>query len=736
MARANYLIGNGERLVEPLGPPARRDNKAHPYEVDEARARLAPQLASTIGNFTDEVEFAPDGVQVARFVLHPAYLAKSYHPVGMLRSLGLEVLGSKPGVVRPERHTGSNTPGEPYDTSTLYVAGSRRIFERLGRALTAPGAADRELEPIRRVEAIESVDVASKLKAGADGQTNRFELVLHKPSEELAPSNQAQFVTTASRLGVEVFPEDGFDLDELWFVPARGSLDAITELARYTTLRVARPMPRLVIEPVLREVGLVHVELPLPPASASDDGIRVAILDGGLPEGHPITPWIDRYRKADPSAEDVPEFTSHGLAVASAFLFGPLRDGRAATPPPARVSVFRVLDSSTSDEDQFELYNVLGHIEDVLLSRAFDYVNISLGPSLPIEDDEVHAWTSVIDRLLSDGETLVTVAAGNNGALDVVSGNARIQVPGDAVNVVTVGSTDRSTSDWRRANYSAIGPGRSPGRTKPDLVMFGGSTDQPFNVLAPDGSVRGTGGTSFASPYALRHGVSVRSLLGGDLSPLAIRALLLHTADAGSHGSTEVGWGRPPARAEDIVISEDGVARVIYQGELLPGKYVRARVPVPVGGIDGLVTMRATFCFASPTDPASPDVYTRSALEPIFRRDLTTFAAGAKTPRSDSFFSRPNFVGETERRSDFGSWEPVLRQEKRMKGATLQSPVFDIHYNAREDGAASGRKDAMKYALVISLDAPKHSNLHQDILDAYPDVLVALEPVIGLDVTV
>jgi hypothetical protein len=76
------------------------------------------------------------------------------------------------------------------------------------------------------------------------------------------------------------------------------------------------------------------------------------------------------------------------------------------------------------------------------LSRQYQFINLSLGPDLPIEDTEVHAWTSVIDDLLSDGETLMTVAVGNNGEMDRESGNARIQVPSDCVNALAVGACD------------------------------------------------------------------------------------------------------------------------------------------------------------------------------------------------------------------------------------------------------------------------------------------------------
>ncbi len=87
----------------------------------------------------------------------------------------------------------------------------------------------------------------------------------------------------------------------------------------------------------------------------------------------------------------------HGIGVSSAFLFGPINPAETATRPYSYIDHHRVLDSFIAKEDPFELYRTLGHIEDILLSRQYEFINLSLGPDLAIEDDEVHAWTSLLD---------------------------------------------------------------------------------------------------------------------------------------------------------------------------------------------------------------------------------------------------------------------------------------------------------------------------------------------------
>ena len=69
-----------------------------------------------------------------------------------------------------------------------------------------------------------------------------------------------------------------------------------------------------------------------------------------------------------------------------------------AEPPFANVDHIRVWDVNTG-RDPLELYDVLERIKNTLdSSPKYDFINLSLGPSLPVEDDDVHAWTAVLDE--------------------------------------------------------------------------------------------------------------------------------------------------------------------------------------------------------------------------------------------------------------------------------------------------------------------------------------------------
>ena len=267
--------------------------------------------------------------------------------------------------------------------------------------------------------------------------------------------------------------------------------------------------------------------------------------------------------------------------MTSALLFGPIDPDSHYPVPYSHVDHYRVLDSEPVP-DPHEMFNVFNRIEAILTQYDYEFMNLSIGPDLPIEDNEVHSWTAFLDHHLADGQALITVATGNNGGLDRPSGNARIQVPSDAVNALSVGAASSQGSGWSRASYSPIGPGRTPASVKPDALAFGGTAIEPFLTVSAHNELVESCGTSFAAPLALRTGVGIRALFGDRLGPLALKALIVHTSTQhDQHDHIEHGWGRARTDLEQIVLCGDGVARVVYQGILTPGKYLRAQLPVP-----------------------------------------------------------------------------------------------------------------------------------------------------------
>ncbi|HBJ6090969.1 TPA: peptidase S8 and S53, subtilisin, kexin, sedolisin, partial [Escherichia coli] len=113
-----------------------------------------------------------------------------------------------------------------------------------------------------------------------------------------------------------------------------------------------------------------------------------------------------------------------------------------------------------------------------------------------------------------------------------------------------------------------------------------------------------------------------------------------------------------------------------------------------------------------------------------FRPNDSRIKDGKQNAETKGFFELAKYSTESERRSDMGKWETVLHSSKNMLGSTLKNPVFDIHYNAREAGAsiASHKAEKIKYALIITVKAAKHQDLYNEILRAYNQVLVPIQP--------
>jgi hypothetical protein len=730
--KTNYLIGKAEVLAKITPPPKMKPQSRDLYTVDEVVGRLKPQLNQVTKDLSElSDDLCPRGYAVAKMTLHPSYIAKGHFPKQLLRDMGVRSIGSKAVDVIPDRWARKGDPKNSPSTS-LFLAGKIDNFVDFEKKLSTFTEDSYAVQDLMKIWSFESIPAASKLKQNQSSKPGFFEVGIQLIPGGSSDFIKKSFITHAQSLGFSLKEDLALDISNLWFIPVIGNSDQLIELAEHTFVRVVRPLPLLrSFKPLVRSLpASSKAKLPTAPPVASD--VRVAILDGGLPQSHALSTWLNEYRLADSSAKDYNGGPEHGLGVTSAFLFGPLPHDIEASRPYSYVDHHRILDSEINGEDPLELYRTLTHIEDILISRQYEFLNISLGPDLPIDDDEIHPWTSLLDSYLADGETFLTIAAGNNGENDNTLGLNRIQVPSDSVNAIAVGASDRLDEQWQRAPYSAIGPGRAPGRVKPDLLAFGGSHHQYFHVLNEGAypELVPQQGTSFASPYLLRKAVGVRALFGNRISPLAIKALLVNSASKNKQEKGQIGWGKVIQNVDDLIQSPEGVAKILYQGELYPGKYLRVPVPLPKDGINGKVTIKATCCFSTNVDPQDTSMYTKAGVEISWKPK--------KGGKPDQFFQQVKKATEAELRRDAAKWETVLHEETKKFGSSLDEPAFEIHYMARDSGAdISGTKaEIIKYAFVVTLEAPKHKEIFTDIMDAYSEILSEIEPRVAVDIEV
>ena len=743
--RPRFLLGHGHRLTEDVSVRRKVEEAEPPYSFEMAKDRVAPMVARAVAELRAlPPEACPDDYAVGRITIHPQYTAKSFFPGKLLQAVRVEAIGSRPTTVIPDRvrkGIKERTP-KPRETVELFVSGKRSDLLAWSVGLPYWNEADSGASQLFEVEQFQAAIGPEKvLPIRSDAEELPLEIILHTGGQLGADDILDAFFGYARRIGVKPDMRRRFDVGGLSFFPLRSPRALVQRLSQFSFLRAVRELPTLrPLTPLTRTFRspktIVCEDLPTQPV---DPQLRVAVFDGGLPANSPFGPLATLHNPQGIRAP-VTAFTTHGMQVTSALLFGQIPDDGKLPQPYAHVDHYRVLDQD-SPRDPYELYDVLARIRDVLQSktRRYAFVNISLGPDLPIEDHEVHPWTAVIDSLLTSGETLAAVAVGNKGEEDWDSGNARVQVPSDSVNSLSVGSCTTLDDEWERAGYSCIGWGRSPGRIKPDVVAFGGTEDDPFMVLDETGRrAVPTVGTSFASPLALRQAVGIRAHFGDMLSPLAIKALMIHCAEfQTSLERQHVGWGRVPTSLDEFVVCPDGVVRVVYQDELTPAQWMRARIPLPAAMPDARIEIAATFCIASSTDPQDPSNYTRCGLDITFRpHSQRRPTEGGAHPTSASFFRKSEYDSERSLRENAHKWETVLHAKKSFNTSSLNDPVFDVHYQTRVAGKATNAVGPIKYALIVTAKCKKIKDLYDRVVTRYRTLLEPLRPTVEIPIRV
>ncbi len=523
MARENnFLLGQGERLTEAVQITKGGGIKKPPYSFEDARDHAITWLKESISYYSTLPEEAcPQDQIVAAMMLHPRYVSKSDFPTKLLSQVGLSVVGGRSRLIRPQQW-GAKDPPDEVVTDELYVSTSRSQFQQWLAVLPTwtpevPGAT--ELQAIEHISAIRPEDKTRSIPS--EGSVV-LEVVLHGNASSIISA----FERYVTKIRAHAITDRIRIARGLTFLPVEASVELVDEIAEFSFVRVVRAMPSL--RPF--EPGLVRRSRAESPFIVNDrppinSDMRVVIFDGGISEQSCVDPWVTAIEPPGIGPRDA-SYVEHGLAVTSAFLFGPIQAGVEVDRPICHVDHVRVLDNQGDATGLY--YDVLDRILTYLDENIHKYafVNLSLGPNMPISDDDVTRWTAELDARFASGDVVATVAVGNGGEQDAESHLDRVQPPSDGVNVLSIGATDHRAGQWRRAIYSSVGPGRAPGVVKPDGVIFGGSSDEPFYIVTPYGTLGAQEGTSFAAPYALRSAVAFRAQLGSqlvqdDVSPLS-----------------------------------------------------------------------------------------------------------------------------------------------------------------------------------------------------------------------
>lgn len=729
-----FLLGRGESLNRPSSFRSGYSEPKTPYEWPEQQARLLPMMARQQEAFNEVPRLArPNDIVVSKLTLNPQYYSRSAYPGELVAQFGLRLVGSKPVQIKPDKGRGSDSAsGTP--STVLFLAGKRTAFQHLTQTAAGQEIDESLVDELQKIETIDAMTASNRVLGKISRRPELLEVVLHHDAD-LDANWEDDFLSYAKQAGVKLDVSQNYQSRGLWFMPAIADAEQVQKLAQFSFVRAIRPMPKLrpLELPKLVRARATGSTLTLPPEDPVDSSFRVAVFDGGLPKAHPFGQWATRIEPppTEKIGAPVDAYVEHGTAVTSAVLFGHIQSGLQPRPY-CGVDHFRVLGDQTTDR---KLYAVMLYVDKILSQSTYDFASFSIGPD-EIVGDDITAWTTMLDDHFQQGQTLGTIAVGNAG--EEPPPLNRIQVPSDCVNALAIGASDSFDDGWARAPYSCVGPGRAPGLVKPDLVQFGGYDSHPFRFVFPGPSIAEADGTSFSTPAVMRIASGIRAHFGTSISTLAIRALLIHSANPLEHPREEVGWGMVPDDLSAITICPEGSVRVLYQGALDPSKVIRTEIPLPPGDLKGMVEIAATFCYLCQTDPHTPGDYTRAGLGITFRPHQKKFPkpspprykpADKDFPAPKSFFEGVGRKCEQTLRHDAFKWDTTRHAQLNLRASSLDRPVFDIHYMAREPGSSvsPARAQRLPYALVVTVRAKRHPDLYDKVLAAYPS-LAAIRP--------
>lgn len=174
-------------------------------------------------------------------------------------------------------------------------------------------------------------------------------------------------------------------------------------------------------------------------------------------------------------------------------------------------------------------------------SIGIDVINSSLGyntfddPSMDYKKADMNGRTTVISRAAKkaiDKGIVVVASAGNSGGTVWQT----ILAPADVDGILAVGAV---TVDGAKSFFSSTGPS-ADGRIKPDVVALGSSTA----VIAPDGSLGSSTGTSLAGPL-------IACLAAGliqefpNAKPSEIYKAIINSGSIYTNPTNQLGYGIP-----------------------------------------------------------------------------------------------------------------------------------------------------------------------------------------------
>lgn len=521
--------------------------------------------------------------------------------------------------------------------------------------------------------------------------------------------------------------------------------------------------------------------------------VRIGILDSGVNNAHPLLrTFLPDERCHNATSAGPRDMAKHGTLMAGLVLYGDLTElihDQDTLVVNTDLSSVKIMPGRGETPNIPELYGVIA--EDAIITARDDNAIIQCSAITADGDTygEPSSWSSAIDETLfnnGNADALLFVSAGNieyTEGLPYPDYNTLTEVkdPAQSWNAITVGAyTEKCIiSD---PNYNGIVPiaprgGLSPysttsmlwnhGLIKPEILMEGGNAIDDNGRLssAPDDiNLTSTSGHSpvrhFDAMYATSAATALAARLAAkikcknpDLSPLSIRALMIHSAEwtdemkrqnTDENGRLNIhnllhtcGYGVPTEKK--AIVSEDCYATFISEQTMTPlaratsGKYKLNAMhifdlPWPKEILESMgdeeVKMRITLSYYIQPAPGSKTRHNKYRYPSLRLR----FEVNKPTEDEDQFIRRVSHVemeGVEASKNDTARWEIGIQERNNgciISDYIIASAIDIASCNRIAVFPASGwwnsRKytedKIIKYSLIVSLET-EETNIYNSI---------------------
>lgn len=521
--------------------------------------------------------------------------------------------------------------------------------------------------------------------------------------------------------------------------------------------------------------------------------VRIGILDSGVNNAHPLLKtFLPDVRCHNATSAGPRDMAKHGTLMAGLVLYGDLTElihNQDTLVVNTELSSVKIMPGRGETPNIPELYGVIA--EDAIITARDDNAIIQCSAITADGDTsgEPSSWSSAIDETLfnnGNADALLFVSAGNieyTEGLPYPDYNILTEVkdPAQSWNAITVGAyTEKCIiSD---PNYNGIVPiaargGLSPysttsvmwnhGLIKPEILMEGGNAINDNGRLssAPDDiNLTSTSAHSpvrhFDAMYATSAATALAARLAAkikcknpDLSPLSIRALMIHSAEwtdemkrqnTDKNGRLDIhkllhtcGYGVPTEKK--AIVSEDCYATFISEQTMIPlaratsGKYKLNAMhlfdlPWPKEILESMgdeeVKMRITLSYYIQPAPGSKTRHNKYRYPSLRLR----FEVNKPTEDEAQFIRRVSHVemeGVEASKNDTARWEIGIQERNNgciISDYIIASAIDIASCNRIAVFPASGwwnsRKytedKIIKYSLIVSLET-EETNIYNSI---------------------